>query len=235
VARGNREVINSVASNPGARFSSASFLDLVKRSEKDTILADSLGVRRDIPRHLFQQLIARASVQVRDKMLAEVPHLAADIRTSVVAETGNMHSKFGPASKEYFAAKRAVTEKHRQGNLKEKEILRYATSHQFEETVVSLSLATGLAAHIVERAVSERSGETLMILSKALNFEWATAMALLFLGAEGNKTSRQQLDELNQRYADLSVQSARDVVHSLHAQKASSAAPVNTLAHKHAV
>ena len=172
---------------------------------------------------------------VRERMQAEMSHLAADIRSAVITETGKMQSKFGPGSKDYFAAKRAVTEKYREGNLKEKEVRRYATLHQRDETVVSLSLATGLPAHIVERAVTERGGETLMVLSKALNFEWETAMALLFLGAADSKLSRQKLDVLNQRYTDLSVQTARSVVQSLQAQKGNSVAPLNTLAQKYTV
>jgi Uncharacterized protein conserved in bacteria (DUF2336). len=55
VARGDQEVVNSVASNAGARFSDFGFLHMVKRAEGDSILAEQLGLRRDIPRRIFQQ------------------------------------------------------------------------------------------------------------------------------------------------------------------------------------
>ena len=61
VTRGNREVVTLVASNQGAHLSDFGFFHLIKRSENDSILAEQVGKREDIPRHLFQQLIAKAS------------------------------------------------------------------------------------------------------------------------------------------------------------------------------
>lgn len=52
VTRGNREVVRSVAENNGARFSDFGFLHMIKRSEGDAILAEHLGLRKEIPRHL---------------------------------------------------------------------------------------------------------------------------------------------------------------------------------------
>ena len=59
VTRGDQEVVKSVATNNGARFSEFGFLHMIQRAEGDSILAEHLGLRQDIPRHLFQQLIAR--------------------------------------------------------------------------------------------------------------------------------------------------------------------------------
>ena len=53
VVRGSNEVVSSVAANNGANFSSSGFLHLVRRSEGDSILAESVGLRKDIPRHCF--------------------------------------------------------------------------------------------------------------------------------------------------------------------------------------
>ena len=108
VTRGNREVVHSAASNSGARLSEFGCLKLIKRSETDSILAENLGLRTDIPRHLFQQMIAKASDDVRKKLELEYPAMAAQVQALVSDVTGAMQSKFGPASKVYFAAKKAV-------------------------------------------------------------------------------------------------------------------------------
>src|SRR5262245_35741774 len=50
VRRGNQEVVNAVATNQGARFSNSGFLHMITRAEGDSILAEQLGVRSDIPR-----------------------------------------------------------------------------------------------------------------------------------------------------------------------------------------
>src|SRR5260370_15488571 len=49
VELGNRAVVNSVASNEGARFSGAGFLHMVKRSERASILSAHLRPRNDTP------------------------------------------------------------------------------------------------------------------------------------------------------------------------------------------
>ena len=44
VTRGNREVVNSVVTNNGARFSDFGFLHMIKRSETHSILAENFSV-----------------------------------------------------------------------------------------------------------------------------------------------------------------------------------------------
>jgi Uncharacterised protein conserved in bacteria (DUF2336) len=68
VSRGNREVVHSIAVNTGARFSDFGFLQMIKRSEGDSVLAEHIGLRKEIPRHMFQQLIAKASDDVKRKL-----------------------------------------------------------------------------------------------------------------------------------------------------------------------
>ncbi len=138
VARGNRKVVSSVAANKGARFSNFGFLHMIKRSESDSILAEQLGLRKDIPRHLFQQLIAKASDDVKKKLARERPDIASQILSSVTDVTGALHSKFGPASKNYFTAKRVVAliENNREMTL----ILAKALDFSWETTMSLLFL-----------------------------------------------------------------------------------------------
>jgi uncharacterized protein (DUF2336 family) len=203
VKRGNREVVHSVASNNGARFSDFGFLHMIKRSETDSILAECLGLRKEIPRHMFQQLIAKASDDVKRKLELERPDLAGEIRVSVTDITRKLHSKFGPASKSYFDAKRLVTAQHQYGNLNENSILEYARSHKIEEATVGLSLLCSLPVDVVERALIDKNKEMTLILAKALDFEWETAMSLLFLGAKDHRLSARDLDDMREDFARL--------------------------------
>jgi uncharacterized protein (DUF2336 family) len=120
VSVGNREVIYSLASNPGARFSHFGFLQMIKRSENDSILIESFWTRKDIPRSIFQQLIAKASDEAKAKLERECPATATEIQTVVAGVTGELHSIFGPGSKDYFCAKKTVAALHRYGDLSEK-------------------------------------------------------------------------------------------------------------------
>ncbi|MDR3572090.1 MAG: DUF2336 domain-containing protein, partial [Candidatus Pacebacteria bacterium] len=128
VTRGNRQVLRSVAKNNGARLSDFGILHMVKRSETDSILVEQLGHRRDIPRHLFHQLIAKASDNTKKRLESERPEAASQIQSLVTDVTGALHSKFGPASKSYFDAKREVARLQRSGDLNENKIFEYAQS-----------------------------------------------------------------------------------------------------------
>lgn len=224
VTRGNREVVNSVVTNNGARFSDFGFLHMIKRSETDSILAENLGLRKEIPRHMFQQLISKASDDVKRKLERERPDLAGQIQTSVTDVTGALQSKFGPASKSYFIAKRVVATQHQYGNLNENSILEYARSHKIEETTVGLSLLCALPVDVVERALIDNNREMALILAKALNFAWETAMSLLFLGAKDHRISARDLEDMKEEYGRLNTDTSRSVLKFYQSRKDAAAA-----------
>jgi Uncharacterised protein conserved in bacteria (DUF2336) len=212
VTRGNQEVVKSVANNDGARFSDFGFLHMIKRAEGDSILAEQLGLRRDIPRHVFQQLIAKASDDVRKRLQHERPTMVDQIQTSVTDVAGELQSKFGPVSRTYFVAKRVVTTQHRQGNLNENSISGYARSHKLDEVTIGLSLLCALPGDVIERAVLDKNREMLLILAKALDFSWATTMSLLFLGAKDHRITAKDLKDTESEYNRLNVETSRSVL-----------------------
>jgi uncharacterized protein (DUF2336 family) len=212
VTRGNQEVVNSVVRNNGARLSDFGFLHMIKRAEGDSILAEQLGLRKDIPRHVFQQLIAKASDDVRKRLERERPTMVEDIQSTVTDVAGELQSKFGPVSRGYYVAKRVVTTQHRQGNLNENSISIYARSHKIEEVTIGLSLLCSLPVDVIERAVLDRNRETLLILAKALEFSWPTTMALLFLGAKDHRITAQELRDLERDYGRLNIETSRSVL-----------------------
>jgi uncharacterized protein (DUF2336 family) len=212
VTRGDRDVVNSVASNAGARFSDFGFLHMTKRAEGDSILAEQLGLRKDIPRRLFQQLIAKASDDVKKRLERERPAMVDQIQTSVTDVTGALQSKFGPVSRSYFVAKRVVAKQHQQGNLNENSISGYARSHRLDEVTIGLSLLCSLPGDVIERALVDKNREMLLVLAKALDFSWPTTMALLFLGAKDHRITAQDLNDLESEFNRLNIETSRSVL-----------------------
>ncbi|WP_291685642.1 DUF2336 domain-containing protein [Bradyrhizobium sp.] len=212
VTRGDQEVVNSVVRNNGARFSDFGFLHMIKRAEGDSILAEQLGLRRDIPRHVFQQLIAKASDDVRKRLERERPNMLEQIQSTVTDVAGELQSKFGPVSRSYHVAKRVVTTQYRLGNLNEESISIYARSHKVGEVTIGLSLLCSLPGDVIERALYDRNRETLLILAKSLDFSWATTMALLFLGAKDHRITAQELKDLERDYGRINVETAQSVL-----------------------
>jgi uncharacterized protein (DUF2336 family) len=219
VTRGNWDVVNTVANNNGARFSDFGFLHMIQRAEGDSILAEQLGLRKDIPRQLFQQLIAKASDDVRKRLELERPDMVDQIKSSVTEVTGELQSKFGPVSRSYFVAKRVVATQHRQGNLNENSISGYARSHKFEEVTIGLSLLCSLPGDVIERALVDRNREMLLVLAKALDFSWATTMSLLFLGARDHRITAQDLNDLEAEFGRLNVKTSQTVLEFYQSRK----------------
>ena len=212
VVRGSLEVVTSVAANDGARFSGLGFLHLLQRSEEDSILAEQLGLRKDIPRHLFQQLIAKASDEVKRKLANERPDMGDLIHNVVTDLTGTIHAKFGPASKNYFAAKRMVSRLQQFGELNEDRVFEFAHSLKFNETAVALSLLCDVPADVVERALVDSNREAVLILAKALDFSWATTMSLLFLGAPNYRITAGDLERMQNDFRRLNVETSKHVL-----------------------
>jgi hypothetical protein len=185
---------------------------MVKRAEGDSILAEQLGLRKDIPRHLFQQLIAKASDDVRKRLEDERPDIGEQIGSSVVDVTGSLQSMFGPVSRSHFVAKRLVMAQYRQGNLNEDSISGYALSHRLEEVTIAMSLLCALPIDVIERALVDRNREMLLILAKALDFSWSTTMALLFLGAKDHRITARELSDLEREFDRLNVATSRSVL-----------------------
>lgn len=212
VTRGNQEVVKSVATNDGARLSEFGFLHMVQRAEGDSILAEQLGLRKDIPRHIFQQLIAKASNDVKKRLEGERPAMVEQIQSTVTDVAGALQSRFGPVSRQHFVAKRVVATQHRQGNLNESSICGYAQSHKLEEVTIGLSLLCALPGDVIERALLDKNREMLLILAKALDFSWATTMALLFLGAKDHRITAKDLNSLESEFGRLNVKTSRSVL-----------------------
>jgi uncharacterized protein (DUF2336 family) len=212
VVRGNQEVVNSVARNQGARFSGFGFLHMVKRAEGDSILAEQLGLRTDIPRHLFQQLIAKASEDVKKRLGRERPEMVAQIQSSVSDVAGALQSKLGPASRGHFVAKRVVATQHRLGNLNEASIAGYARAHRFDEVTIGLSLLSAMPGDVIERVLLDRNREMLLMMAKALDFAWDTTMSLLFLGAKDHRISARDLSDLKEEYEGLNAETSRSIL-----------------------
>lgn len=92
VLRGNDEVIQSAVNNPGAEFTERGFTRLVSRAEGDDNLSTCVGLRPNIPRHLYLKLVAKASDAVRQRLEAANPQQAKEIPIAVKEATRRARS-----------------------------------------------------------------------------------------------------------------------------------------------
>ena len=212
VARGDQQVVQTVASNPGARFSNGGFGLLVKRSGEDDVLAERVGLRRDIPRQHFLKLIANASETVRAKLAQANPH-AADAVQSVLAEVvGRIRAEAVTASRDYGEAKRRIEELARGRALEETEIYQCAKARKFEEVAVAFSTLCGLPVEVVEAAMLDERPDMVLILAKTAGLSWTTVKVVLLLRSGDRGVSALDLENALKRFERLQLATAQRVV-----------------------
>jgi len=218
VTRGNPEVVASVASNNGARFSEDGFRHMVAQAESNSVLAERLGLRSDIPRDVFEQLVAKASDEVKKRLQHERPDMVKPIQSAVANVASELQSRLGPASKSYASAKQAVTALHRQGKLNENSVSGYARTRKIDEVTISLSLLCALPEDLIGRALLDANRDTLLTISRALRFSWDTTMSLLFLGAKDHRIPSTELKDLKDEYGRLNIEKSRGALKSYQAR-----------------
>jgi len=214
VTRGNPEVVTSLAANDGAKFSEDGYRHMVEQAEGNSALAERLGLRRDIPRHVFEQLVAKASDEVKNRLQRERPDMVKPIHSAVADVASKLQSKLGRDSKSYATAKQAVASLHRQGKLNENSISGYARARKVEEVSIGLSLLCSLPEDMVERAVLDMNRGTLLTLARALRFSWDTTMSLLFLGARDHRIPSKELKGLEEEFRRLNIETCRGILKS---------------------
>jgi uncharacterized protein (DUF2336 family) len=212
VSRGNRDVVQTVVRNSGARFSDAAFRMLVKRSSGDDTLAIHVGARPDLPRQHFLRLLEQASATVRSRLAAENPASAAAVEGVLSEVVGGIRSETRKISSQYATAAAEVGKLKQDGHLGEAEVYKFARENRFEEAAVSLSMMCGVELDAVERALQDRGHEIALILAKLAGFSSTTAKAILLLKTADRGISAQDLDNALRTYEKLQIETARRVL-----------------------
>ena len=212
VERGDREVVQSVVRNTGARFSDAGFRMLVTRSTGDDALATEVGRRHDIPRPLFLMLLEKASNAVRARLAAENPQAGAAVEGIVAEVVGGIRSEARNASPDFAAAQAEVERQNRIRRIGEAEIYQYARDRKFEETAIALSLLCDTPIDVVERALLDPGAEIALILAKVAGLSSTTTKAILLLRAADRGMSANDLEQALASFNRLQPETARRVL-----------------------
>ena len=210
VRRGNGEVARSVATNQKARFSENAFTTLVKRAERDGVLAEKVGLRTDIPPRLFRQLLMQASEVVQKRLLAQAkPETQAEIRRVLAKVTEEVAAKAAPRN--YTAALAAVQALHKERKLTEADIAEYAKTGKYEETIAALATLSAVSVEVVDRLINGERADPVLILARAAGFGWPTVKAIIS-ARPGGKPSSQTLDAAFENFERLTAATAQRVV-----------------------
>lgn len=210
VRRGDREVARAVATNHKAQLSESAFTTLVKRAEEDNVLAEKVGLRTDIPPRLFRQLLMQATDVVQKRLLAQArPETQMEIRRILAKVSDEVAAKAAPRN--YTAALEAVRALHKERKLTEADIVEFAKSGKYEETIAALATLCAVPVEVVDRLMSGERADPVLILARAANFTWATVREVMN-ARPGPKPSHHTLEEARENFERLTAATAQRVV-----------------------
>ena len=210
IARGDREVARSIATNQKAQLSENAFSTLIKRAEQDGVLAEKVGLRTDIPPRLFRQLLMQATDVVQKRLLAQAkPETQAEIRRVLAKVSDEVAARASPRN--YTAALAAVRALHKERKLTEADIAEYAKSGRYEETIAALATLCAVPVEVVDRLMSGERADPVLILARSAGFGWPTVREVIN-ARPGSKPSPATLDAAYENFERLTAATAQRVV-----------------------
>jgi Uncharacterised protein conserved in bacteria (DUF2336) len=174
IAKGNNKVLGTLASNPGAAISDASFGMLVKKSIDDDWLSECVAGRKDIPKHHLRELLSRASEIVRQRLIMVNPQVSTIIDEILPVTTPPTANKKPSPLKDYRTAERVVKSRE----LTEEVVNEFAKEKKLEELMVSIAQLSGLSIYDVEQLFMGTWTSPVAIILKAVGFHLRTADAI---------------------------------------------------------
>lgn len=210
VRRGDLMVKRKLAGNAGARLSDSGFTLLLRSAAHDSVLAETVALRSDVPDHLFRELLTRATDVVRQRLLANArPETQAHIRAVLAKVSDEVARK---PTRDFSQAQQQVRVLARAGELTEEQLADFARSKEYDSTVAALSELTEVPIDVVERLMNGDRPDPILILCKAAGYSWPTVRNIIQarLGSRGKAAPT--LETAHSNFDKLSVATAQRVV-----------------------
>jgi uncharacterized protein (DUF2336 family) len=179
VTRGNDEVVQNTVNNPGAEFTERGFTRLVSRAEGDDDLATCVGLRPNLPRHLYLKLLSKASATVRQRLEAAHPRQASDVSGAVREVTRRARCAPSAMSKQTEIAHALVKSLHADGRLDDRQVTQFAESGKFDEANAAVAALANVPVSVAENMMIESRAEGVMILCKVSGLPWPAVKAII--------------------------------------------------------
>ena len=225
VTRGNRDVLYSVVSNDGARFSHAGFGKLVERSAGDDELSASVGLRKDIPKEHLRALVSKASEAVFQKIAAANPAAANEVNKILFDLTGHKAgtAPLAPVQRDFTQAKAHFEALQKSGKPLDQGVQQFAAAGRYEEVVVAIASLCQLPVEFVDRIFTDKTADNdlALLLIKASELRWSTAKLILDLRRGDTKPSPAAVETARVHFERLQTATAKRVVRFYQVRRAS--------------
>jgi uncharacterized protein (DUF2336 family) len=212
VMRGNDEVVQNTVNNPGAEFTERGFTRLVNRAEDDDNLATCVGLRPNLPRHLYLKLLAKASATVRERLEAANPKQTENVLGAVREATRRARFASSAMTKQTEIAYALVKSLFEDGRLDEHQVEQFAEAGKFDEANAAVAALANVPVAIAENMMVETRAEGVMILAKVAGMSWATVRSIIHMRDELSGAEPTDLQACKETYERLRPSTAQQVL-----------------------
>jgi uncharacterized protein (DUF2336 family) len=220
LSRGNEEVVFKLATNSGARFSQTGYGILVKDAQADDRLAETVGLRFDIPLNFLRELLQRATEAVRSRILALAPPETRDEIQRVIADIAKAVGNSAVEQRDFSNAERLVVAMEKAGKLNESALLEFVNQHKYEEMTVALARLCSASLKMISGLMVGLRNDALLVPCKAADLKWSTAEALLRNRHSNHKIPDEILALARGDYDRLSVATAQRTLRFMQVREA---------------
>lgn len=215
IANGDRKVLGTLASNPGAAISDPSFGVLVKKSANDDWLSECVAGRTDIPEHHLRELLLKASEIVRQRLIAAHPELREAIQEIFPAKGLSATNKTAP-SIDYKAAERVVQSRE----ITEEVVKEFARERKLGEIVISIARLSGLSVDEIERLFVATWTSPVAVILKAIGFHLPTVEAIYRSRLSNHEVVHDDLIQTKAEFIAIRRPTAERIVRYFYAKRA---------------
>ena len=207
--RGNRDVIYKLAGNAGAHFSEQGFTTLVVKAEADDRLAETVGLRVDVPRQLFERLLGQAAKTVRTRLLAMAPPATQREVRRVLDTVAKEVGWETTAPRDLTRAQERAAIMRRAGKLDETAVAGFARAHQYDDVVATLALMCAAPLHVIDQLMSSPRDDGLLVPCRVAKLSWPTVDTILQHRGVRHALTGYDREKLKAEYGRLSQATAQ--------------------------
>lgn len=171
VVKGNDQVLGTLASNDGARFSRDGMETIVERAKGNDELNQSLSSRTDVPDDLAQDMFWRVSWAMREQILDSDENLDDQQIDALIDETEKWFAE-QKEKRSLDPAENFIVRKDKLGQLNNGLLLELIRQEKMPEFVAGLGRLANIDLGTVRQAVFDESAEKLAVICKAIDINY---------------------------------------------------------------
>lgn len=211
--RGGRAVRCVLANNVGARFSDEGFSVLVANAAHDERVAESVGLRADLPPRLLRELVSKATDAVRQRLLSMAsPDLRATIERAIAGVTAEIEQGVVAKALDCSEAQSAVLKLSQSRQLDDPVINIFATRREYAHVMAALALLSTVSIEAIQLLMEEPGCTGLVVACRAAQLSWPTTLAIINHRRGSERLSPSEANQHKHAFETLSLPSAQRTI-----------------------